>query len=647
MDANFKSKSTLLRSIAAVSLLLSVFLCISIVNGQSPSIDSLLIALDTQKGEDKVNTCYQLVQNLRNSPDSVIVYINRGLNLSGEINYAKGLLKGYNELAVYWYDRGQTDSSIAATKNALKLLTDKPTIESVQTFSNYGLALRQKARYVESAEWYLKSLSDAETVKDSASMVKSLHNLGVIYRFLGDSNTSLNYYNKGLRISEKIHLDSYVAKTLGNIALLKQSEGKLDEAEAAFEKSIKTFRKLDDKQGAAITLMDIGRLNQQLENFDQARKLYEESIALSREIQDHIGVIYTAQNLASLESQLKNYNRALQLVDTALAESEKLNFKQGIKDAYNSYSVLHAEMGNYKKAFDNRILYESWKDTVANESYLKAIKELETKYETEKKQNEILSLSEENLLKETTIAKKNSWIQTLSIGGISLAILGASLFVFFRQKSRLSQQNAVFAAMAQTEIREQHRIARDLHDSIGVMLAAVKNQLSGLHPENKKEQEQLKKSQQLLNRTADETRRIAHNMMPEELTKFGLINALESLLESIASEKKIETDFVHYGLEERLNPIKELHIYRIVQELFQNIQRHAKAKYGSLQLTKHPDELNLLVEDDGVGFETNNDSNEGLGLKNIISRVNFLKGTMKIDSSKGTGTSININIPMA
>jgi len=635
----------MIKLLCYILLFYNLFL-IQPINAQSTKNDSLLIVLTSQKGEDKVKTYYNLVENSRNNTDSMVFFIRKGLDLSHNINYTKGIIDGYNELGIYWYYRGQPDSSIVATKNSLAFLSDKPSLERIQSFSNYGLALTLMTLFDESAEWHLKSLSDAEKLKDSTSIVRSLNNLGNIYKYLGDRKTSLKYYSEALSISEKLQMEANSASILSNIAQIQQNKGELKKAMAGFEKSAELSRKIDDQQGLAITLMDLGRVHEQLENVDKARDYYMKSLNLSRRIEDHIGVVYTSENLATLESKVKNYSKALQLLDTALAQSKKLNFKEGIKFVYDTYSRVYYDMKNYKAAYDNRILHEAWKDTIADKKYLQTVKELETKYETEKKQNEILRLSEENLKNEASIVKSNSRIRTILFTGSILGVLAIFGFIYFRQRSRLGKQNAVFEAMAQTEIKEQTRIARDLHDSIGAMLAATQNQLSGLVPENKNQEKQLKKAQELIAKTSDETRGIAHNMMPEELTKFGLINALESLLQSISISGEMKTEFVHFGMEKRLNPLKELHLYRIVQELFQNIQKHAKATKSSLQLTRHQNELNLIAEDNGIGFLTTKDKNDGLGMQNIQSRIDFLNGDLKIDALSGRGTSIVINIPL-
>ena len=609
-------------------------------------VDSLKTVLKQQKESDKIEIYYALSQNFNTETDSAYIYINKGIQLAKKLNENKNLIIGYDILAEYWYQLGNADSSLVAIEQVIELIPNKPSLERAKAFNNYGQALMQKADYYESAKWYLKSLDDAEKINDPKGIVRSLNKLGTIYWYLNDLTSALSYYNRALAISKKNSTDNSTAKILGNIGLIKHSQGKLKDSEIAFKEALKMKRKLNNQLEVAITLQNMGRLYQQLKEFTKAKSYYSQSINISKQIDDHIGVIYTLQNLASLEANTNNHNLALKLLDTALIRAKKINFKEGIKDVYNISSYTLAEMGRPKEAFKYRLLYEAWKDSVSNEKYLEKTKALEIKYETEKKQNKILSLSQENLKKEVTISKKNASIKTLLFSGLLLAILVIAIFMMYRQKTLNKKQQAVVEAMAKTELKEQQRISRDLHDSVGAMLGAVNNQLSKLASTNRAQEENLKKTKQLLTKTADETRRISHNMMPEELVKFGLVNAVENLIENLVSDKKNNIDFVHFGIEERLDSIKELHLYRIIQELFQNIQKHAKASKSTLQLTKHHNELNVLVEDNGKGFTLNEETNSGAGLQNIRARVQFLKGKVHIDSKIDIGTTVNINIPL-
>lgn len=206
-------------------------------------------------------------------------------------------------------------------------------------------------------------------------------------------------------------------------------------------------------------------------------------------------------------------------------------------------------------------------------------------------------------------------------------------------------------AMIDGQEKERKRIAQDLHDRLGSMLSMVKlhyksveDSLDKLKQENKNQYE---KASMLLDEACDAVREIAHEMISGVLTKFGLTAALEELKETIESSNTLEVELITYGLDDRLENKMEMEVYGIIQELIHNVIKHAKAKELSIQLLKKEEKLQVIVEDDGIGFDIfNTDQNDGMGLKSVYSRVDDLFGEIAIDSGKGKGTTITIQIPL-
>ena len=151
----------------------------------------------------------------------------------------------------------------------------------------------------------------------------------------------------------------------------------------------------------------------------------------------------------------------------------------------------------------------------------------------------------------------------------------------------------------------------------------------------------------MLDEASTELRNISHNIMPATLSKLGLEAALQNLIGKIAAHSNIQINFTTHGLENRIEEITEMSIYRIVLELINNIVKHAAAKKVTLQLIKYPTYINLVIEDNGVGFnfEKIMEEKKGIGMGNIFSRVDYLKGTIEIDSLPGKGTTVIIEIP--
>ena len=151
------------------------------------------------------------------------------------------------------------------------------------------------------------------------------------------------------------------------------------------------------------------------------------------------------------------------------------------------------------------------------------------------------------------------------------------------------------------------------------------------------------RSLDMIDNSIKELRRVAHNMMPELLTKFGLDEALKEYCNTINATNLLSLKYQSMGMDSRLEKSIEIITYRIIQELLNNIMKHAAATEAMVQLIKEDGRFSIIVEDNGKGFDTSSLKNDkGAGLINIQSRVDYLKGRLDIHSEAGKGTLVNI-----
>jgi two-component system, NarL family, sensor kinase len=196
-------------------------------------------------------------------------------------------------------------------------------------------------------------------------------------------------------------------------------------------------------------------------------------------------------------------------------------------------------------------------------------------------------------------------------------------------------------AILETQEEERSRIAKDLHDEVGGTLAALKLKLQNndLNVNNHS-------AVDIVDQLARNVRQISHNMMPDAIEKFGLKNALAGYMSKLNMQSDTVFKYQIEALEEiKFSESREVAIYRIVQEVLTNALKHAKAKVVYIQMYESDGELSISIEDDGKGFDREQLS-EGIGMKNITSRVNFLSGTIEYQTQFGKGTSVQINIPI-
>jgi len=551
-------------------------------------------------------------------------------------------------MCTYWLERGSLDSASLTSQLALSFENHEDKNIWFTTLLNMGRTYQLSSQFDESVEWYLKSLKWAENVNDPYMMVSALTNLGTVYWELGDIVKAKEYYQRSLTICKDNNFLNHMASNLGNLGLVYRAEGDDQKALESYLESNEIFKELNEKLHVAINYQNIGVIYENKEEWKKARENFLESNKLSSEIDDQIGIALTTINLAIIEGKMNNYKQSLLLFDSALSYSDFIDYKPAKKEAYLGLSEIYKDKGDYKSALEARLNYEIWKDSLQNENYLNKISDLEAKYEFEKNQKEILALSEENLVKEASIQTKDYWIKILFIALFFLVIIGTLSIILIRTRMKFRNKELIYNAVSNTEIKEQHRIARDLHDSIGAMLAVIKNKLSGIDGKGVDVQTRsaLKDTIGLISKTSDETRRIAHNMMPDDLMKFGLVSATESLLDSVKGENNVKMTCDHFGMERRLDELKELNIFRIIQELIQNSLKHANPKNININFTRHKEKLNIIMQDDGRGMPENYHANAGLGLSNIQSRLRLLNAKWQIDSHQNQGTSIVLDIPV-
>jgi two-component system, NarL family, sensor kinase len=231
-------------------------------------------------------------------------------------------------------------------------------------------------------------------------------------------------------------------------------------------------------------------------------------------------------------------------------------------------------------------------------------------------------------------------------------ITGLFLFIFqYRKKIILHEKEKQLLALnsiLKGQDEERNRMAKDLHDGVGSMLSGIKLSLSALSSNlqmAENEKRVFNKSFTQLDSAITELRRVAHNMMPEALLKFGLKEAIQDYCDDINETNTVKIKYAFIGNLPGNDKNLDLILYRIIQELTSNIIKHAAAKNILIQVNRHAKGITLVVEDDGKGFNPAEKA-KGAGLSNIQSRVDYLKGSCEIQSEAGSGTSVTVEIPL-
>lgn len=637
--------------ICSLGLILFVIFSIAIFTKSSgQTTDS-----SRDKEKESVQTPEKFIESVIDSmsTDSVLAHLQRylinrdSLKISKE-NWRTSKIRAITALSKFWYEKGNMDSALHYAKKS----AESNFLEGDEKLKLNSLIALSKAYFSSletetSTKYAFEALNHAKKYDLKNGLIDALNMLANNFWLSSDLKAAENYYSEALKVISDDNLKQPLKKAalLGNLAIVYKNQGDNAKSRNFHERSLTELRAIGNPYHLSLGLQNYATLLEHTNEYDAAISILNEALQINTDQANYQGLTHTYFNLAINYSSKKNFNYAKKFLDSALNTSSRANVSFGKDDIYKLYADILAEENQYMDAYRFRIKYENWKDSVSLESQKLQVKELEKKYKAEEKENEILRLTQENLIKERDLLKKSKTLRIFLIVTIIALLLFSAGFFVFKFRSSLANQREIFKTMVQTEIKEQHRIARDLHDSIGSMLATLKGQLSMIKPDKPQNKEAWNKSLDILDKTIAETRRISHNMMPQELVKFGLVSAIQTLLDDIEAYQNISSKLVCNINEEDIDMSLKLHLYRIIQELLQNVIKHSKSDILNIRISESNDVISVVVVDKGTGFRKTPEKN-GYGLKNIQSRLDFLKGKWSIKSESKKGTTVSLKIPL-
>ena len=276
------------------------------------------------------------------------------------------------------------------------------------------------------------------------------------------------------------------------------------------------------------------------------------------------------------------------------------------------------------------------------------VAEMRTKYSTKQKEEENLKLNLANAQKDLSILEEKQTNQRLFIAFVFLVLLtllGLGFFAWRNQKAKLKKEREVFKALVVGQEKERIRIAKELHDGLGQMLSVTRLNVNALESSiDKEDAVLLQNSLSLIDNAVTEVRNISHALMPSALIEVGLVAAINQLTEKVNDAGQINVAFNHQSFSEKLSQTAEISLYRITQEVVNNMIKHAKANNICIHLSSKNKSVAIHISDDGIGFDKQMiHSFKGIGWKNIASRAQQLNGHLEIDSTPGKGTEIKLS----
>lgn len=466
------------------------------------------------------------------------------------------------------------------------------------------------------------------------------------YNYIGLAYQDLQLYTKSISFLKKALLYKPTpltkANLMYNIGVSYSFDGKNDSSQLWVERADSLYTALDYTSGLVMSNNVMGSNMVAKGKLEKAEDYYQKSLDYSTQIGDTIGIATVQHELAKLFVLRKEFHRALKLAQAAQQINEKYAFHSYSKNTTRMISLAYAGLGQS----DSALHYSSISDTLVK--YLNQKEYLEDLSEAESKLNLAETELELARKQETIIGLENTQLKTSII-----AIVGATLltiaFLVIRAQQRKKHHLAIMAEKQESlnkEIlaaeSERSRISKELHDGIGQQISTLSMNLQFL--KRSKNEEELKDGlnaiSEQLKESARDVRDISHQMMPRVLMESGLVDAVDLLLQQSFKNSPVVHDFVVESENFSLDKKIEISLYRILQELINNIIKHSQASEVHVQLTKTKDQVVMTVRDNGVGISTGNRA--GHGMQNIQSRIDMFKGKFKIENLDGTFASINI-----
>ena len=640
-------------------LLITVF-CFScnLFAQQHTLVDSLSRLLKMAKDDTTKANLYNKIGDvyLNENSEKALSYFREAGKLSKRIHFLKGTFKHYMGISSSFALQGKFDSSYLSDLESLKWAKqEKDPLIYAQLLLNIGTTclqmndVEQAVKYIEEGKHIFYQMGNTEFDGRIYDLLQSLERIRHQYR------KAVNY---GIIAVEKYSRTNDTMKLCAaytNLGLNYIELELFDSAKYCLDKAWLLGKSRNSLLVEITYNLNMAYIYMQQRDYNKVNPYAEKALELSRKSKLPEYEAIALFDVASYYLFKKEYQSAKNLADSALRISYAYNMTSVRLGVLPLLSHIAYGMQDTRAGDSLFTQYQLLNDSVLNESVTKNTIQTEKKYEIEKKESQIK-------LQQSQLKQKNILNYILIGSAISLLIISLLGYRNYTHRQKLQQakideletekQLTATEAILKGEEQERSRLAKDLHDGLGGMLSGIKYSLSNMKenlimtPQNANAFEH---SINMLDNSIGEMRRVAHNLMPESLLKFGLDEALRDFCSEIDRNGRLNVVYQSLGVKDKVvEQSLSVAIYRITQELLNNILKHANAKQAIVQIGATENQLTITVEDDGKGVDTNTMKNStGIGWNNIQSRVHYHKGSINIQSGPEKGTSVFIEFPIA
>lgn len=581
-------------------------------------------------------------------PDSAEHYLKKAGRLAEELDSDVGRIAYAGHYCVFLYQQIRYDEALKLAKQQLAIgLKMNNKQKASYGYNNIALQYQAQGKLKQAASALMSALElssqiEHPTRRDLSDRRKFYNNLSSLLLDLNDLNKGLHYALQSLEIAEELQDTVAMGMSLVNVLVAEAMANKLANAEQHALQLLTIGQSYDNVQTKLTAYINLSDIYRRQDRLPLALETYRKAEALLPQAPPG-NEVYVLSGIATVYKNMGRYHQADAYFDKALALAEEELAKPKVMELYLSGAEIKEGLGNYRQALLFRKQYERLSDSLLNQETQQTIQELEVKYQAAEKEKSLTEQALKISEQQAQLDRKNKWI-TLAVALVFILVL---LLVFNRlisqQKRKTEssrQENRLLEAQLKGEEQERARTARELHDGVASILSAATLQINAVAGGHTAPQIHVGS---LIESAVQEIRNISHNLAPEFVLTEGFTYAIQEFCQRIC-RPGLQLECYIIGALPKLDKKTELLLYRVVQESVANMVKHADATEGIVQVVGEGNRLTITVEDNGKGFDPKQLTVEGIGLKNLSSRVKLVGGAYEIRSAPGKGTSVYIEI---
>lgn len=531
---------------------------------------------------------------------------------------------------------------------ALAIKNDDPL--GIAEMNRYiGDALSLKNQFASASTYYLQAISLLENTKEKKKLAMAYSAMAKLYRKTGELDKAKSYYEKAYLAFSQSRDQQGMAQIQNEWGVVYEYSGDYVNALAQYNKALSLSKSLSDSTTMAGVMSNMASVYRLQKNYREAAQFLQNALTIRKALKDSFSLALLFSDLAAIYVSESKFEQARNYIDSSNRIADRWNYFALKANNFNLLTEMAQQQGDYKNALRYFSVRAAIRDSLFGLEKSSQLEELSNRYETVKKEQKVLE-------QQHRLSLQNIIITGGTVIFLLLVLLTYAQFRRMKWKQKalvqtaiMRQQQLATKAVMEAEEAERQRIARDLHDSIGQMMSAAKMNLSAFeHTANFQssgQRQSFEKVMTLIDDSCKEIRSVSHHMMPAALLKKNLDTAVRDFLAKL-DQQHLQVQLHTAGLQNGLDSNTQTVLYRVIQECVNNVIKHSNATTLDISITREKNEVNVLIQDNGKGFNKSLlHTAEGIGLKNIRTRIEYLKGTVDFDTAPGRGTVIAIFVP--